>query len=320
MVKINNNYLVSSFLIAPFFLIIVIVDIYFYGGWLKAYLPSDIIGEISQIIIFRIIFGQVHVIASFITIMDKEYLITYRKKLFMIAVIALAVTSWVYFGEAVAFAFILLLRNYHMVLQIVGLSTPLLKDHSPYFEKWKWSVMLYHTLLTIVFFEIYFKFISVPFANNLLLPSLIISIYYSYKVSKNSKTRIGRFYVIGNQFALFTSFLLLRADYGLLLILLDSIIHQLPAFMCYFTHDYNRNLNKNHNFLYRLFFTNAKFGIPLRIAIPTSALLITCLYHEYLRTIPWVLQLMLMANVGHYLIEGVIWRNGTPHRKHLSFS
>lgn len=272
------------------------------------------------------IFGMPHVFASMQTMMDREYLTFYSWKLLWIALFFLALPLFVmnFIGGIAMFLIFTAFIVYHTIAQQFGLVLTALKvKPGALFSVWKWSAigvglalygMLYTSPVPLVFKYSSFEFQTLLLITKVLLGLTVASgllLAWLYRANK-----LGVAYIAANIAMMATEFALFQMGYYAFVVILGRVIHELTAWPIYATHDHNRNLTTQHNWLYRAF-NQSK--------IPTYWLSITLAFAlgwivTYSTNVFRVLApLIVSLSLFHYYTESFMWKGASIHRKFLSF-
>jgi hypothetical protein len=142
-----------------------------------------------------------------------------------------------------------------------------------------------------------------------------VLVFLGVYVHRQSRTRIGRWYMWANVAMLGSIFWVNELGYTLFVIFIPRIIHDITAFSVYITHDTNRNRGEPRNAVYRV----ARFTrLPPLVLLPLLSIGIA-----YVLTINerYALAAIVISTITflHYYFEGFIWRGPNPHRQHCSF-
>ena len=144
---------------------------------------------------------------------------------------------------------------------------------------------------------------------------VIVSTYFGMKMSNNSRTKQGQYYVYGNIAMVVACYFCLKMDYSVFVILMPRVIHDITAFMIYCGHDQNRNRHEYKNFLHGFF---SFLRIPPLLMNPILAISIAFVV-DYYTSHQTTLMVIVFFGLLHYYMEGIIWKRDAIHRKSLKF-
>lgn len=288
------------------------VDTFFFRGAIKQILPHFP----EQILWYMLVFNFPHIIASFFSFADKEYLAYYKKPLsYGLPVIALGAFMLPWLSIETTIIILVLYTMYHNVSQQTGIASILMQHRDIWTKTWRWGVVGFALFLYIMVYPSAFKAIVAPHTLTLTMLFTITTIILTLVVIRRSKTRIGTWYAIGTTGIAMTGTIALYFGYPLITITILRIVHDITAFIFYVTHDKNRNKEVMHNFFYRTILPNTTFfwfGIPLLGILAT--------YVIQGGGTGTTIQIFFFIAVTHFFIEGFMWKGGSPHRAQIAFS
>lgn len=285
----------------------------------------------EQIPYWTLIFGLPHIISSFQTSCDKEYLQTYGPRLLPVIGLMLAPIIF-YFLQAppkIILGINFVWTIYHVIAQQYGIAfgTARVKP-SPLSSLCKWCTVLLGLIA-------YMQVTHYPdWENNglsgmqrvlsaaipLLLAGMIAAggiLLWRARAHRTGMSLLG----LNLLLFLLALFLIFGSAHALIGLMIIRILHDVTGFMAYIWHDSIRNRPdqanplKRPNLLYRLF----PF-VPVWLLNPVLAIAIAAglAYGAQDVTIIW--WLMIGLNIAHYYMESFIWKQGTPHRQHFSMA
>lgn len=321
---LDCRWLFALYALIPLSLLAVALDRFVFDGWMLARLPVN--PEFWPF--WTVVFGLPHIIASLLTMADREYLAYYRRVLFWPAVIFAGIAAAGLLGPQplafrLLFVFVAFYTVYHVMAQQFGLTLMIMGARpSRTYLAWKWcSILAAFAIYAMVYGQrelgaIYFGdtalFDLLGYAAGLLSAAVFV---LGRQLARGARTRLGQWYLWGNVALVLSTYLVLEAGYLLFVVLMPRIIHDVTAYMVYVSHDTNRNRERPRNYLYRLtHFTRLPPLIVLPLVSGGIAYLLTAS-----ASIVWVNILVLTVSFLHYYFEGFIWRGNTPHRAWVSF-
>lgn len=312
--------LLSVFAIIPLTGLFILLDYFFSGLSFSRSLPVE--GDDAGLL--NTIFMLPHVLASFFTFADRDYLVAYAGRLGVSSLAILGVTFlvplWLGYG---AFLLILVLYTaHHQVSQQSGIAALVAKNKPSTHEAWKWLSLV--LLIILVFsvslqgnpdlaflwqdpFRSYFRyFMALLFAGYIVL---------SVMTAKASKTRIGVFYIAASSMLIAFNFFLCTFGFYFYILLITRIVHDITAFAFYVTHNVNRDKAEPASMMAAI---RKRLPLPEYILTPVLALLVS-LALTFLMPASYLLPVSIFLAFFHYYWEGVMWKKGSPHRAFLRF-
>jgi hypothetical protein len=271
-------------------------------------------------------FGLPHIVSSFQTMCDTEYLTAYRKQLPLIFGLFLLPFALHQAGmpAAIIFTIVLILTVHHVVAQQYGIALSVARLRPSILSAiCKWSTV---ALGIVAYFQCYFAAdlvgnahygMLVTVADFLMMPLLwVIAVGGSLLAWQARQQRTGAVLLALNILLLMLALILIfKTPYMLVGLMLARILHDISGFVVYIGHDSARNRVERKNLLYRVFPFLPIWLLNLAFALAIAAGL------TYLSTrMAFIGWLVIGITIAHYYIEGRIWRGGTPHRQHFRLS
>jgi len=330
--SISFKWLLALYAIIPLCLVLQLMDANFWQSYLQNHLPSSP----NHFILFQILFGTPHIIASTLVLTsNNDYLKNYSRKL-MFMTLAIAIV----FGLGSLFipykAFYVLVAAwtvYHVIKQQHGVARSVCR-----LPNWAFYVLLWLSVVAglIIYVGIFLKnsldvqqtFWIKQSAGLLCISIILFGIYCHHYVSG----LFGRCFLWANIFLVLSSFYLYLQQYYFLAILVPRLVHDATAYTFYVTHDYNRHHAKPNNFMYGI---ARLFHIPLLIVLPLSSFALAFALQAYGDdfishlsdfffgvSIHKVITLGLLGYLAlmHYYTEAFTWKNDSPYRRYIAFS
>lgn len=322
---IDCRWLLALYAVIPLSVLLVVTDVWLFEG--RAVYPR-IPTQPEDWPFWTVIFGLPHIIASLITLADREYLTHYRRSLGWPLLLFAGIATAGHLGPQplsynLLFLFLAFYTIYHVLAQQVGLTLMMMgTPPSRTYRLWKWLLVLAGMAIYMnVYGERYLGNIwlanvslydALTYATALISAALIV---LALRLTPTSRHRIGVWYLWGNVALILSTLLIQEIGYSLFVILIPRVIHDVTAYIVYITHDRNRNKHEPVNSIYRLTrFTRLSPVILLPLmSIGIAFLLSSC--HQYVL----ISILVLTVSFLHYYFEGFIWRGASPHRRHVNF-
>jgi hypothetical protein len=293
------NYITLSFFL------IVLVDVIFLHGYLKNILPT----KITDLAWYYLFFGLPHIIASFVSYCNKEYVSHYKKLITRGLIInVLIYMFFIITWPALFVYFFIAYTLYHFSKQQLGLCRGKFEN--------KYTYMLWSTtgLLTAVSLALSIggeSFVYVPYTMHLYLEYFgimalslftLISIFFCKKDTQ-LLTTCG---------IIICSAIAILLGYYIVGIFMVIFSHDISAFSIYIKHDKKwRDVNKK-NFLYDSLRVKSEYVF---VCLPLCAVGVAYILREYTNIVFSLLVLLL--SLMHYYLEGHVWKRGTLHRMTL---
>ena len=269
-------------------------------------------------------FGLPHIISSFQTICDKEYIVSYKKQLTIIAVLTLLPYILILLGvpSTTILTVFIALTVHHVVVQQLGISMWVARLRpTMVFKICKWSTL---GLGIVAFHRPYFLpnmggnaylDITLDASRMMVIPLLLVMVVSGALLCWSArKNKLGSLLLAVNLLLfLFALILILKTEYTLIGLMLVRVLHDITGFVIYMKHDSARNENIRSNILYR------PFGlIPVWLLNPLLAITVAAVLTQLSADFQFIAWLIVGLTAAHYYMEGVIWRKGTPHRQHIN--
>ena len=329
--KVSFKVIVWLYSIIPVCLILQWLDTSLWNGYLSHSLPSSP----SHFILFQILFGTPHILASALLMTtNRDYFRHFRKKVFFMS-IALAIVLGI--GNLILPYHLLYIMVaswtvYHVLKQQHGIARGVCRLPEFNFNGLLWSSVTAGILIYIGIF------LNLSLSEQqalwvLRISAVLCTVLLLFSIASHSKieTRFGQLFMWSNSFLVFTSFYLYSQQYYFLAILVPRIVHDTTAYLFYVTHDYNKHHQSPKNLLYR----SAKhLNIPLVAVLPVLSFLLAFFLQAYgneiFRVITGVLfgyeiyNFATLIIIGyfalmHYYTESFTWKKDSPYRNYIGF-
>jgi hypothetical protein len=329
--SVSFRLLLGLYGIVPICLFLQWGDNLFLNGRLLENLPSSP----AHFLLFQILFGTPHILASSILLVtNREYLKFYKPKLILMTFCIIAI-----FGIGSLFIPYLALyiitacwTVYHVLKQQIGVGRGVYRLPNMAFYALLWlSVGAGCFIYMGIFLKDTVNAEQAEWIKTIaasLCLGLVAMTIFCQRYTDNS---IGKTFLWANTLLVVGSFYLYTQHYYFLAILMPRLVHDATAYIFYVTHDYNKHAQRPQNWLYQAakrcnlhvflvlpllsglltfglqvygdnlisFITNAVFGIEVRKAI--------------------TLGLIGYLSLMHYYTEAFIWKHGSPLREFITF-
>jgi hypothetical protein len=322
--QVDCRWLLALYAVIPLSLLIVATDELLLDRTLHSYLPSSP----EYWAFWAVIFGLPHIVASLITMADREYIAHYRHSLtwpivLFASISVLGIVGPQPYSYRLMFGIVALYTAYHVLAQQLGLTLMMMNTApSRAFKVWKWTALAAGVALYLAVFRelglgrIWLGSIYLDqFLSHLGCALSAVLVILGMYVHRQSRTRMGRWYMWANVAMLGSVGWVNELGYTLFVILIPRIIHDITAFSVYVTHDTNRNRGEPRNVVYRL---ARMTRLPPMILLPVLSIAIAyglTVNQHY----PLAIVVITTVTLLHYYFEGFIWRGPNPHRRHCGF-
>ena len=310
-ITINPKFLLVIYTVFLAGFLIVVIDAKLFNNQLKNAGPTDP----HDYLWFTLIFTLPHIIASFFSFFEKEYVAAYSKKLLKGArYIVLATIVLPLISVDLTFLILALYTMSHVFLQQGGIAKSLMGSSNKWHKYWQWSGIAISLALYV---SIYSDFeIASSAAMIGLGVTTLAYLFFAARAVKASTAGIGTLYFWSTTSTPILSGLLLALDYPILTIAIPRVVHDLTAFVFYVAHDHNRFLQNKANIIYRF---TSRIGLPIMIVSPLLAVAIAYPLQAGNATNSAFLLLMFIS-LFHYYTEGFIWKRGSLHYKQIIYA
>ncbi len=328
---VSFKLLLALYAIIPLCLILQLTDSYVLQGTLLQYLPSSP----SHFILFQLLFGTPHILASAVLLStNQDYFGFYRKK-----IIIMTLAIMVFFALAsqllsyyVLYIMVASWTVYHVLKQQHGVGRGVYQ-----LPNWAFYLLLWLSIGAgiCVYMGIFLKNTLtvqqaewVKQAASGLIICLLLGTFWCQRYVK---TRFGVLFMWANSILIVASFYFYLQQYYFLAILVPRLVHDATAYIFYVTHDVNKHKGHPQNFLYRW---AEKIKLNIFVVLPLLSFALTFLLQEY--GDQWVdmltrffigMEFRQVVSVGligyfslmHYYTEAFTWKYGSPYRKYIRF-
>lgn len=317
--ELNCYWLLALYALVPLSLLVVAVDKFWLDGWFINQVPLNP----ESWPLWTLFLGTPHIIASLLTMADRDYLAHYRKVLLWPLLIFTGICAAGVFGPApwsrnALFIFMAFYTVYHVLAQQLGLTLMMMGvPPSRTFKVWKWCSLIVAILVYAMVYEpailhdIPVGPVNLQQVLEFLAPLAVAAvIVLTLQMSRFSRSKVGTWYLWGTCALVVSMYIFFTTHYDFFVVVVARMVHDISAFIIYISHDSNRNRDQPRNYFYRL----ARFTrLPVIVLLPLASISIA-----YVMTISqyigWVTVAVLTLTCLHYYFEGFIWRGTNPHR------
>ncbi|MFW5443483.1 MAG: hypothetical protein ACKE51_04145 [Methylococcaceae bacterium] len=329
---VSFKLILGLYLVIPLCFIVYLADVYFWGHYLKSILPSSP----SHFILFQILFGTPHIIASAIMLTsNKEYLQFFKLKLIIMTVLIILVfgVGSLFIPYKVLYIVTSCWTVYHVFKQQHGIGKGICRLPAWAFY---WLLWLSVSAGIFIYMGIFLKnsldtqqaewvvMIAAVLTMGLILSSVLCQRYVT--------TRFGKYFLWSNTLLIVSSFYMYTQQYYFLAILIPRLVHDATAYVFYVTHDFNKHHQQPQNTLYKY---AERCKLHVFVVLPVSSFVLAYLLQGYGDA--WVnvmtqfffgteiykaitLGLIGYLSLMHYYTESFTWQAGSPLRRYIRFT
>lgn len=330
--SVSFRLLFGIYAIIPFCLLLKLLDGWFWHDYLRENLPSSP----SHFLLFQILFGTPHIVASAILLAsNKEYIGFYKQK-----VIWLTVAAGLIFGVGSLFIPYLVLyilvacwTVFHVLKQQHGIARGICRLPNGVFNLLLWlsvstGILIYIGIFLKSSMALHQAELVKDIAANLGVALVLATLFSQRYVT----TLFGKLFLWSNSLLVLSSFYLYVEHYYFLAILAPRLIHDATAYIFYITHDYNKHQEHPQNTIYRfakrcnihIFIVLPLISFGLAFALQSYGDYVVNLITNYLFGFE-IRKAITVGLIGylallHYYSEAFTWKQDSPYRKFISFT
>lgn len=329
---VSFKLILGLYSVIPLCFLLYLVDVFLWGNTLKSLLPSSP----SHFLLFQILFGTPHIIASAILLTsNKEYLQFFKPKLIMMTVLIILVfgIGSLFIPYKVLYIATACWTVYHVFKQQHGIGKAVCRLPS-----WAFYWMLWLSVMAGIFIYMgiflkdslepvhadWIKLITSVLAMGLVLSSILCQRYVT--------TRFGKYFLWANTLLIVSSFYFYIQHYYFLAILIPRLVHDATAYVFYVTHDYNKHYENPQNRLYQY---AKRCNLHVFLVLPLLSFVLTWLLQAYGNEAVNIitrfffstdiykaitLGLIGYLSLMHYYTEAFAWQANSPLRRYIRFS
>lgn len=328
---VSLRVVLSLYAIIPLSFLLYGFDSYFLQGYLLDHLPSNP----SHFLLFQILFGTPHIVASTIILCsNREYLLHFRTP-----IVAMTLLIILVFGVGSLFVSY---RTLYIISVVWTVLHVLKQQHGIAKGVCRLSDGIFYTLLGLSVAAGICIYLGIFLRNSLevdaaqwlqhsaasLTMALFVVTLFTHRLVT---TRFGHLWLWGNSALVFASYYFYVHHHPFLAILIPRLVHDATAYIFYVTHDYNRHRPQAKNKLYQL---TQRCAIPIVIVLPLLSFAVAYLLQNYGDALVSTIALYLFnadlpkavtlgfigyLSLMHYYSESLTWKQGSPYRQFIRF-
>ena len=330
--SVSFRVLLSLYLIIPLCLLLYGFDLAFFQGYLHDNLPT----KPTHFLLFQILFGTPHILASNILLFsNREYFQTYKQNVLKATLIIAAVfgIGSLFIPYYVFYVAVAGWTVFHVLKQQHGVVRGLCSLPNWAYQSLLWLSVCAGLLIYVgIFLHHRLEESTLFWLKNgagFLTTILVLLAFYAQRYAQ---TVFGKTFLWANVFLVVSSFYLFTQEYYFFAILIPRLVHDATAYIFYVTHDFNKHSSQPQNALYKI----AKRGsISIFLVLPVLSFGLAFLLQaygdaviEFLTQAIFGVEIHKVVTLGvlgyfalmHYYCEGLTWRAGSPYRQFISFS
>jgi len=304
-----------AYLIVPLLLAVVLVDTYYLDAVLRPYLG---IGALF-IPIYIFIFDLPHIMASFFSFFDREYISYYKKHLFFYLPGLLIATALLLFvNYELGLVFYLVNDLWHGIRQKVGIALILGARPGTLHTAWTLVPFIVSSFAYVLAMRPnFFSTTLTPYITTIIGVGMVAIFVLMCLKIYHSAPKV-RWYIFAVSALFLCSYLFISLGYAFFAILAFRFVHDVSAFAFYITHDHNRNKNGAKNWLYKIV---GAIPLPYFIMVPVLAFTAAYAVRSFTdQTLQIGFSVVILIAMCHYYLESVMWKRDTPHRQNVRVS
>lgn len=329
---VSFRLLLGLYSIIPLCLLLQLLDGWFWQHYLKENLPSSP----THFILFQILFGTPHIVASAIVLFSNhDYIRLYQQKIAWMTLVVACVfgVGSLYIPYRVLYLIVAFWTVYHVLKQQHGIARGLCR-----LPDWIFNLLLWLSVAAG-----FFIYVGIFLKNSLdpqqaawikaIIASLCVALVLTTVLyQRYVPTRFGKCFLWSNSLLLLSSFYLYAQQYYFLAILVPRLIHDTTAYIFYVTHDYNRHHLHPENFIYRC---ARRCHLHVFLVLPFCSFALAFVLQSYgdyavnmVANFVFGFEIRKAVTLGllgylallHYYTEAFTWKQGSPYRRFIAFT
>jgi hypothetical protein len=329
---VSFKLLLGLYLIIPLSFLVYLLDEMYWGNYLKSILPSSP----THFLLFQILFGTPHIVASAILVSTNvEYLQFFKSKLIIMTALIILVfgVGSLFIPYKVLYIITACWTVYHVFKQQHGIAKGVCRLPGWAFY---WLLWLSVSAGIFIYMGIFMKNSLDPLHAEwvkLIAGTLTIGLILSSVLCQRYvPTQFGKYFLWSNTLLIVSSFYMYIQQYYFLAILIPRLVHDATAYVFYVAHDYNKHHEKPQNSLYKY---AARCNIQVFLVLPLMSFVLTYFLQAYGDQLVNIISefffgteiykaitlgLIGYLSLMHYYMEGFTWQAGSPLRRYIRFS
>lgn len=329
---VSFRLLLSLYLIMPLCLLLYGLDIMVWKNYLLDNLPS----KPTHFLLFQILFGTPHILASAVLLTtNNEYFQFYKQSLswMTLAIIVIFGVGSLFIPYRVFYVAVAGWTVFHVLKQQHGVARGICKLPNWAFHSLLWLSVAAGLLIYIgIFLHNSLEAETLEQLKNvasILTTLLVLLAFYCQRFVPNM---FGKTFLWANVFLVVSSLYFYSEGYYFFAILIPRLVHDVTAYIFYVTHDFNKHSIEPKNAFYRF---AKRYSISIFVLLPISTFAAAFILQAYGdMAISWltreifgheIRKVVTLGIIGylslmHYFSEAITWKSGSPYRQFISFS
>ena len=329
---VSFRLLLGLYSIIPVCLLLQLFDGWFWQSYLRDNLPSSP----SHFLLFQLLFGTPHIIASAIVLVSNtEYLKLYRNNIIYMT-IAIAIIFGIgslFIPYRVLYISVACWTVFHVLKQQHGIGRGICRLPDWAFHLLLWLSVLAGILIYIgIFLKNSLDVQQVTWIKQIVSGLCVALILAAMICQRYAPTVFAKWFLWSNVFLVLSSFYLFAQQYYFLAILVPRLVHDATAYIFYVTHDYNKHHNQPRNFIYRF---AERCNLHVFLVLPLCSFFLAFVLQAYgdglvniITHFFFGMEIRQAVSVGilgylglmHYYTEAFTWKQGSPYRQYIAFT
>ena len=329
---VSFKLILGLYLVIPLSFLVYLADEMYWGNYLKSILPSSP----THFLLFQILFGTPHIVASAILLTTNiEYLQFFKSKLIIMSILIILVfgVGSLFIPYKALYIIAACWTVYHVFKQQHGIAKGVCR-----LPQWAFYWLLWLSVSAGIFIYMgiflknslgvyqaeWVKLIAGTLTIGLVLSSVLCQRYVP--------TRFGKYFLWSNTLLIVSSFYMYIQQYYFLAILIPRLVHDATAYVFYVTHDYNKHHEKPQNTLYKY---ATRCHLHVFLVLPVMSFVLTYFLQAYGDQLVNIISefffgteiykaitlgLIGYLSLMHYYMEASTWQAGSPLRRYIRFS
>ena len=329
---VSFKLILGLYLVIPLSFLVYLADEMYWGNYLKSILPSSP----THFLLFQILFGTPHIVASAILLTTNiEYLQFFKSKLIIMSILIILVfgVGSLFIPYKALYIIAACWTVYHVFKQQHGIAKGVCRLPGWAFYWLLWlsvsaGIFIYMGIFMKNSLGVYqaewVKLIAGTLTIGLVLSSVLCQRYVP--------TRFGKYFLWSNTLLIVSSFYMYIQQYYFLAILIPRLVHDATAYVFYVTHDYNKHHEKPQNTLYKY---ATRCHLHVFLVLPVMSFVLTYFLQAYGDQLVNIISefffgteiykaitlgLIGYLSLMHYYMEASTWQAGSPLRRYIRFS
>lgn len=303
---------------------------------LQHYLLDNLPSKPTHFLLFQILFGTPHILASAILLTTNPEYFQFYKRPLIYATLAIAFIFGVgslFIPYRVFYITVAGWTVFHVLKQQHGVARGMCQLPNWAFHSLLWLSVSAGLLIYIgVFLHNSLETETLEQLKNVSGVLTICLVLLAFVCQRDVPTYFGKTFLWANVFLVVSSFYFYSEGYYFFAILIPRLVHDATAYIFYVTHDFNKHAVEPKNGLYRF---AKKYSISIFILLPVLTFASAFVLQAYGDVaIAWftreifgveIHKVITLGVIGylslmHYFSESITWKSGSPYRQFISFS